>query len=117
MFYDEEELLEAVDMLMEDYDLSEDEAMELVLEAYEDELYSEGVRDYVGDPRNLRNSGRDLAKAGRQFAKDAAIPAAGVGLVGAGLLARRAIKKRQAKRERIRKERMKQGIVNNIKKL
>ena len=33
MFYDEEELLEAVDMLMEDYDLTEDEAIDLLMEA------------------------------------------------------------------------------------
>ena len=41
MFYDEEVLLEAVNMLMEDYDLDEDEAIDLVMEAYEEELYLE----------------------------------------------------------------------------
>ena len=40
MFYDEEVLLEAVNMLMEDYDLDEDEAIDLVMEAKKLELHS-----------------------------------------------------------------------------
>ena len=41
MFYDDEELLEAVDILMEDYDLTEDEAIDLLMEDYEDDFDDE----------------------------------------------------------------------------
>ena len=41
MFYDEEELLEAVDILVEDYGFDEDEAIDLLMEDYEDELLEE----------------------------------------------------------------------------
>ena len=37
MSYTDEELLEAVDILMEDYDLTEDEALDMIMESYDDE--------------------------------------------------------------------------------
>ena len=41
MFYDEEELLEAVDILMEDYGYSEDEAIDLLMEDYYEDFDDE----------------------------------------------------------------------------
>ena len=54
--FTEEDLLEAVDILVEEYGIDEDEAINMISEQYEIELYNEGIRDYVGDPRNLKNS-------------------------------------------------------------
>ena len=41
MYYTEEELLEAVDILVEDYGIDEDEAIDMIAEAYEMELLDE----------------------------------------------------------------------------
>ena len=41
MYYTEEELLEAVDILIEDYGFEEDYAIELIVESYEEELLNE----------------------------------------------------------------------------
>ena len=60
MFYDEEELLEAVDMLIEDYDLTEDEAMEIVLESYEDEDFDDEELDELSEAVEILMEDYDL---------------------------------------------------------
>ena len=56
---------DVVEYIMESYDLSEEDAIDVIMESYEEELYSEAEEDwkekvgkYVGDPRNLKNSGK-----------------------------------------------------------
>ena len=118
---------EMVEYIMDEFDLYEEDAIDVIMESYEEELdlldeelYSEGK--YVGDPRNLRHSAPEFAgdvrnyvssrrggddqykqvakdnlkASGKQFAKDAAIPAgaAGAALAAGGtILAAKAIKK------------------------
>ena len=131
-----------IEYIMESYDLSEEDGIDVIMESYEEELYSEAEEDwkekvgkYVGDPRNLKNSGKNLkdnaiayknaievgnsmraggfegetgmeahhrkefTNAGKQFAKDAAIPAAAI---GGALVLRKMAKAR--KRRKLRED-------------
>ena len=47
IMYTEEELLEAVDILMEDYDLTEDEAIDILMEDYEEDFDDEELLEAV----------------------------------------------------------------------
>ena len=129
---DEEELLEAIDILVEECGFDEDYAIDLIVESYEEDILSE----YMGNPMKLKDSARNLAtsyvaydkmkskktenqlrgqgyddelikntqdaykgqlkKDATQFAKDAAVPVAGV--AATALLARKAIKKARRRR-------------------
>ena len=113
---------DAIDLIMESYEIEEEE---MINEAMEFELYSEGIEDY--DPRKMKSTGKalygagkdaynsyrgkegaldretarkNLAAAGKSFGKASAAPAGAAALGATALLARKAMKKRQMAKKR-----------------